>query len=693
MCQGATVCFSFALCTVKSDLREVLNIRLIKELQSNIRAVANANEINSFIIDSRTYLFFTNTEVGFIIFDIPRRTANGTDVWNFFGSFKPQHLIQTHHCGVKIGYGSVSALFKRYASGSKENYLVKYQQEVIDRYSDLVDEKVQPTQIKGWNEFFAHSTDDLLLFVFAILVGTIISMTEWDNGTYTILIMTARGRKSIWAKISILAVISFVAVLAINFSTLLGIAFRFGLSFPNADICSVIQFAYCPYDWSILTHLTFTMVIKAINLMGLMLLSAVVSAFFKSYLVSIFVSSGAVVVGYYLSNLEAKNEWVYLNSYAAGLTDPFFERYRAISVMGIPVSILTLVIVAIIFLCLALMIVYAFGFFQGTENTLFSKIEKGAVSIYYLCKEKLFSIIPRRAPKRRSLLLTEVKKSFVKSHLIILCVIMLLIKIGYADETKPHVDYWEEHYKEVCYSYMGDLTDEKRESIEIVLAESQAVMSKMSAMRNAVVNGTITSTEYNAYMEEYQLASLNHSSYGRLKQQCARIDAAAEKGIKAELTYDSGWIYFFSQGIDVVLLAFLLLFLSGIYRMEYQNGFDRIAATTSRGIGALNKNKLLLSVIVSAIAFVIYSGVDMAIAIQSYSFPNAGIALASVKLTSIPISIWMAIALKFAVGLIIVVAFATLTCIISRLLKRTYLTIPFVLLVIVGLISAQSLFF
>ena len=567
-------------------------------------------------------------------------------------------------------------------TAGKDSYLVKYQQEVIDRYSNLVDAKVQPTAIQGWNEFFNHTTDDLLLFVFAILAGTLISMTEWDNGTYTILNMTASGRKSIRAKISILAVISFVAVLAINLSTLFGIALRFGLSSPNADICSVMQFTYCPYDWSILAYLTFTMAIKVINLMGLMLLSAVVSAFFKSYLVSIFVSSGAVVVGYYLSNLEAKNEWVYLNSYAAGLTDPFFERYRAISVMGAPVSILTIVIVAIIFFEPCLKIVYSFSFCRGTGNNLFSKIEKGAATLYYLCKEKLSTIVPRSAPKRRSLLLTEIKKSFVKSNLIILCVIMLLIKIGYSDETKPHVDYWEEHYKEVCYSYMGELTDEKRESIDLVISESEAVMSKMSAMQNAVVNGTITSAEYNAYMEEYQLASLNHSSYGRLKQQCARIDAAAEKGIKAELTYDSGWIYFFSQGIDVVLLSFLLFFFSGIYRMEYQNGFDRIATTTVQGMKALHKNKLLLSVIVSVVAFAIYSCVDMIIAIQSYSFPNADFALASVTLTSIPITLWMAMAIKFAVGLVIAVAFAALTCFISRLLKRTYLTIPVGLLAI-----------
>ena len=199
-------------------------------------------------------------------------------------------------------------------TASENSYLVKYQQEVIERYSDLVDAKVHPTAIQGWNEFFDHTTDDLLLFVFAILAGTLISMTEWDNGTYTVLNMSARGRKSIRAKITVLVAISFLAVLVINLSTLLGIALRFGLSSPSADICSVIQFTYCPYDWTILAYLAFTMAIKAINLLGLALLSAVVAAFFKSYLVSVFVSSGAVVIGYYLTNIQTKDEWVYLNA-------------------------------------------------------------------------------------------------------------------------------------------------------------------------------------------------------------------------------------------------------------------------------------------------------------------------------------------------------------------------------------------
>lgn len=578
-------------------------------------------------------------------------------------------------------------------TAGKESYLVKYQQEVIERYSDLVDAKVQPTQIQGWNEFFDHSTDDLLLFVFAILAGTLISMTEWDNGTYTVLNMTARGRKSIRAKISVLVAMSFAAILVINLSTLLGIALRFGMSSPNADICSVIKFTYCPYDWSILAYLAFTMAIKAINLLGLALLSAVVAALFKSYLVSVFVSSGIVVVGYYLTNLQTKDEWVYLNSYAAGLTDSFFERYRAISVMGTPVSILAVAVGAILLLSITLTVVYAFCFCRGAEHTVFAKIEKAVKDLFCFVKDKLSSIIPRCKPKRRSLLFSEAKKSLVKSHLIILCAVMLLIKVGYANETKPHVDYSEDYYEKLCYSYSGEATEEKRQEIQKVIAESQAVISQMSAKQNAVVNGTITSAEYNTYMEEYQIASLNQFAYGKLMQQCVRIDAAAEKGIKAEITYDSGWIYFLSQGFDVVLLAFLLLFFSGIYRMEYQNGFDKIAATTARGMKSLHRNKRLLSVIVSVVAFAVCSGIDMAIAIQAYSFPNADFMLASVTLTSMPITLWIAMAIKFTIGLAIAVAFAALTCIISRLLKRTYLTIPVGLLVVVGLMSVQAYIF
>ena len=578
-------------------------------------------------------------------------------------------------------------------TASENSYLVKYQQEVIERYSDLVDAKVHPTAIQGWNEFFDHTTDDLLLFVFAILAGTLISMTEWDNGTYTVLNMSARGRKSIRAKITVLVAISFLAVLVINLSTLLGIALRFGLSSPSADICSVIQFTYCPYDWTILAYLAFTMAIKAINLLGLALLSAVVAAFFKSYLVSVFVSSGAVVIGYYLTNIQTKDEWVYLNAYAAGVTDSFFERYRAISVMGTPVSVLTVVMGAILLLCIELTVVYAFSFCRGTEHTAFAKIEKAVKELFVFVKEKLSKIVPCPKPKRRSLLFSEAKKSLVKSHLIILCAVMLLIKVGYAVESKPYIDYSEDYYEELCYSYSGEATEEKKQEIQKVIDESQAVMSKMSAMRNAVVNGTITSAEYNAYMEKYQIASLNQFSYGKLMQQCVRIDAAAEKGIKAEITYDSGWMYFFSQGFDVVLLAFLLLFFSGIYRMEYQNSFDKIVATTAQGMKSLHRNKLLLSVIVTSVAFTIYSCVDLIIAFQAYSLPNAGFALASVTLTSIPITLWMAMALKLAIGLAVALAFSALTCIISRFLKRTYLTIPVGLLVIVGLISAQSLFF
>ena len=110
-------------------------------------------------------------------------------------------------------------------------------------------------------------------------------------------------------------------------------------------------------------------------------------------------------------------------------------------------------------------------------------------------------------------------------------------------------------------------------------------------------------------------------------------------------------------------------------------------------MGALHKNKLLLSAIVASVAFAIYSCVDMIIAIQSYSFPSAGIALASVTPTSIPITLWMAMVIKFAVGLALAVAFTALICIISRLLKRTYLTIPVGLMVIVGFMSVQSYIF
>lgn len=557
-----------------------------------------------------------------------------------------------------------------------DGYLVQYQQAIIDRYSALIDRGVEPTAVRGWDEFFDHSTDEVLLLLFAVIVGVMLTMTEYDNGTHVLFGMSPRGRRGIGAKLACMALLAAVSTVLMNAVSLAGIAMRFGLSSPLAYACSVMRFEYLPYGISLLGYLPVSMLIRAAGLLGVMLLSALAAAALKSYLAAFLVSLGAVAAGYYVSRLQVSGEWIFLNPYSICITEPLFERYRAMSVCGRSVSLVAVTAAVVMLFCLVLAVLYMLCFGRAPELAPLGRLERMLKRKYDSVCESVRSRLPHHAPRRCSILRTEAKKAFFKSHLIVLCVIMLVLKVWYSAAMPPVVDADEEYYKQLCYDYRGELTEEKRQRITYAIEAGKLVISQMDAKKSAFQNGMLTAAEYNAFVEMYTAAELDLAVYGRLAEQCARIDRAGEHGISAKLTYDSGWIYFFSQGPDAVLLAFLLLFIGMSYRMEQQTGFDRLAATTARGMRALHRSKLALALIVAVVAYVGFCCIDLVVALRVFSFPDAGFPLAGAVVTSAPITLGAAMALKYAAYLFMTCGFAAFMYMLARLLKRPYLTIP-----------------
>ncbi len=573
------------------------------------------------------------------------------------------------------------------ATASEDNYIVRYQRDVIDRYTSLINNGVKPESVRGWNEFFENRLDDLLPILAAVIAGVLLTMTEWDNGTHKLALITQKGRKSICAKLILLALFSLAAVILMTAVSLAGIALRFGLSSPSVPICSAEKFAYCPYDISVLEYLIVTVPLKAANLFLIALLSALSAALARSYLMGFLPPIGIVAVGYALSSVKSANDFILLNPYTTALCDPLFERYRSLNVFESSVPLLMALCVMLILLSALLAVPYVICFSRGIGNSSFAKLEKSILSAFSKAKDKFRSLLPRRAPKRHSLLYSEAKKSFIKSHLILLCILMLGVKVWYTASTTPDVHGAEEYYREVCSDLSGELTDEKRAHIDEVLAECAEIMSKADSMRLAMQSGSITGEEYSAYLDEYSRASVEHYAYTKLSAQRMRIDAASSQGVDARMIYDSGWIAFFSEGFDLLLYAFLLLFFCGIYETEYKNGFDRIAKTSAKGMYALDKSKIMLAVIVAAVAFAAFSAVDMISLLRSYTMPNAEFSFASVSERAISMPIWFIAVLKYAVGTILSVLFSVTVCLLSRFLKRIYIVIP-VGSAVIGLLSA-----
>lgn len=559
-----------------------------------------------------------------------------------------------------------------YTSGN-ESYIVKYQEDIIEIYSSLLEKGVKPEETVGWNEFFSYATDDLCLLLFAVIVGVILTMTEYDNRTNVLLKITRFGKRSTGRKITVFATASFGFAVITTLVTILGFAIRFGLSSPFVPLCSVMEFLYCPYDISIFEYLIISLLIKTLNMFSVMLFSACIADLLRSYIAAFFASICVSAAGYGISLIPTNSGWVYLNPYSLGMTDNAFERYRAVNLFGDSVSLSVLIAGFLLLLCSLLCALLILVSGRNKEASVFSNLERSSKRLFSEFKKKT-SMIHTHMPKRHSLFVCEVKKCFIKSKLLILCIIMLCIKLYYAEGTIPQASGYEPYYRNICNEMAGELTEEKREIIQNKLTESKEIISRQEEMRNAFNNGTVTYEEYSAYREKLDLAFADEFAYGSLYRQCLRIDKAAANGIKAQLLYDTGWRYLFEAGSDIILYAFLLLFFCGIYSMEYNSGFDKIARTTSCGTKALHRAKIKLTVAVTVIAFLLFFGTDIVNLTNAYPLTNAAFSLASIIEVGSSIPLWVAMLLSVGIKLALSVMLSVLICQLSRILKKTYLS-------------------
>lgn len=565
------------------------------------------------------------------------------------------------------------------ATTEGDHYMIRYQRDVIGHYSKLLEGGVRPVKVQGWNEFFDNKSDDLLSLLAAILSGVLLSMVEFDHGTDKVLYMTAKGRRSIAAKITVLAVCSLIFSASMLLSSLAGITLRFGLSSPFVPICSVESFAYCPYVITVIEYLVCSFLIKALNLFCLALFAALIAVWVRSYLAAIALSLGTVGAGYLISVSTSANAGYLFNFYVSALTDPLFERYRSLNIFEGSIPLIAVSAVILVGICALEVIVLHRCFLRSFSSSRLAGAEK--MFLNYI--GRLVSGLPRVRVRRRSLLFSEAKKSFIKSQLWLLCAVMICIKIGFCSANEMRADPAEDFYRDRCYELCGELTDGKRELISEKLSECSEVISKYESKRQAVISGFITNEEYQAYLDEYSRASVEQFAYMKLSLQCARIDIAAECGIEAQIIYDTGWITFFEDGSDIIFYLFLLLFFCGFYENEYKTGFYRIAQTTSSGMRALHKSKLILALIVTVAAFSVFAGIDMIFLLRTFELSNASFAFASVTETAYSMPLWCAVIIKYLVGIVLSVLFSMSICMLSRFLKKTYLVIPAGLLIII----------
>ncbi len=567
-------------------------------------------------------------------------------------------------------------------TAGEDSYIVRYQDDLIERYSALAEQGVAPREVTGWDAFFSLSADDLLLLLLAALTGIVLVMTEQDHRTDTLLHITPRGGASKCRKALVFGASSAVFAVVFTAVPLLGIALRYGLSSPFVPLCSVQEFLFCPYGIGVFAYLCLSVAVKAVAAFAVMLFCGSVALICKSYLLSFCSSACVLAAGYAFGTSDSA--FALLNPLAFLETDPYLERYRSISLFGHSVPLVLVAAIILLFACVLLTVLFCLLGRQSVMQSRLFAVEKTFADVFLRMRERLRATFPYRAPKRHTLFVSELNKQFIKSRLLALCLAMLALKAAWTVSTAPFRDPTEQLYQTVCNDLRGELTDEKRALIEQKLSESEQILADFEQVRTQFQNGSISQDVYMQKRAEYEQALTDNYVYGKLSLQCGRIDAAAERGQVAFLQYDTGWLTYFEMGGDILLYAFLLLFFCVSYAKEYENGFDRTARVTVRGMRAIHGAKRLVALLVSTTACLLFLFMDVFALYTAFPLTDGAFSAAGMLKVSLPL--WSAFAL-FAFGrLFVSVCYALVINRLSRHLGKAYLVLPVGLIVMLFLV-------
>lgn len=568
-----------------------------------------------------------------------------------------------------------------YTAG-EDSYIVRYQDDLIEHYSALIEQGVVPHAVTGWDAFFSLSADDLLLLLLAALTGIILVMTEKDHRTDALLHITPRGGASKCRKALVFGASSGVFAVLFTAVSLLGIALRYGLSSPFVPLCSVQEFLFCPYGIGIFAYLCLSVAVKAVAAFAVMLFCGWVALICKSYLLSFCSSACVLAVGYAFASSDSA--LALINPYSLCDTDAFLERYRSLSLFGHSVPLLLVAAVVLLFACVLLAVLFCLLGRQSAMQNRLSAFEKTVMGAFLRVWERLRALLPHKAPKRHTPFVYELNKQLIRSRLLALCLAMLALKAAWAVNTAPYRDPTEQLYQTVCNDLRGELTDEKRALIEQKLSESEQILTDFEQVRTQFQNGSISQDVYMQKRAEYEQALTDNYVYGKLSLQCGRIDAASARGQVAYLQYDTGWLTYFEMGGDMLLYAFLLLFFCGSYAKEYENGFDRTARVTVRGMRAIHGAKRLVAFLIGAVFAVVFFAIDTAV--LHAAFPLSDSAFSAAAMVNISVPLWGAFVL-FALGKLFTgVCYALVINRLSRHLGKAYLVLPVGLIVMLFLV-------
>ncbi|MBQ7337676.1 MAG: hypothetical protein IJW40_04380 [Clostridia bacterium] len=571
--------------------------------------------------------------------------------------------------------------------GNSENsFVYVVQTDTIARYTHLK-EVVSPEieYVRGWDGYFAYDRGNIFLLFGVILICSMIFVYDREMRFFPLMRTTSRGRVSAAISKYFAAMVAIsVFVIMVTLSNLIVFGSVTGFSSVTNAIQAVPSLVLCPLKLTIWQGILMWLMMQILVFCTLAAVILTLSLFFTSYAPVYLCGFGLYAVNYLLAsatytsaNVPAK----YVNLIAAADAGTYFERVLHLQVGGYMMTFLPLLLICCgIILCVTLLIsviLYCRNVHISARVTF--PIRNWLRNL----QEKGRALTTRRGKRRNTYPLVlssaELRKRLSGRTLAVILLLLLGLHLM-NDALTPVRSEDDKLYEAYMIELEGELTEEKLRYIEEENEFIRTTLQNVGAMDKKMEQGEITIEEYMAFMEDYHYANSHEDAFAVVLSQVEHLQKIeAQTGIRGELFYTTGWNLYFTQDVSMVMIAALLLLLTGVFSDEYTShasagAFAAILRTTKHGRAHTYRAKLLSCMLICIVTSMIYTLAELIILCANWSLPCLDVAVVSMPLfaeAQFTINIFTLLIIRGFLRMLFTVILGLLVACISGVIKRT----------------------
>ena len=555
------------------------------------------------------------------------------------------------------------------------SFEIAYQDQIINKYSDIKDIKFPIVNIKGYDLLLFYNGVGVFSIIAMVLGGIIILIPEYQTGAISVIKVSKNGRsKTITAKIIVALIYCLMFCILINLSSYLFVYVRVGFDGGSAPIQMVQDtivnngrsYIFCPFKVSVITGLLLKTFLNAISSLVVVLVTLCIASLFKSYILTFVFSFSYLGFNYILGNYNFLNDYNYFKNVNLFWTINGIEPiiyYRGINVFNTCIPTFSTILITysiILLISLTLTILFYTKTHLNLKRIRFSRI----IRFINVKTEK-------KLPKTKTVFTYELKKVYSKFGIVIILIVLLsnIALSIYAYTKKPSND-------EIIYSkYMQDLegewTIEKSEYINKEYYDLNNTITIYSIMLEKYKNKELTVEEITDYLKKYYTALVSIDVVKGLYVKNMELEKIVSNGGRTFFVNEYNWGLVYKNNFSYIYLLAIILLISNIFSIEYREGKINVLKTTKNYFKTI-KSKMLITISSAVLILCICEFIQYLFIMISKGLTCGNASAHSITdlLKYGDISLNSLFILMFLKQLLVIILFSMFVFLISKLTKR-----------------------